>query len=103
MTLVRHLAWGRVCALLLCAVSAVISVSCERSRGAAVSGKKVIILGVDGLDPDLLTKFMADGKMPNFARLAQRAKAIGHLVGIHQRIGAMNEEHVDVVGVQKFQ
>jgi len=30
----------------------------------------MIILGVDGLDPDLLAKFMADGKMPNFARLA---------------------------------
>jgi predicted AlkP superfamily phosphohydrolase/phosphomutase len=31
----------------------------------------MIILGVDGLDPDLLTKFIAEGKMPNFARLAQ--------------------------------
>ena len=30
----------------------------------------MIILGIDGLDPDLLTKFMAEGKMPNFARLA---------------------------------
>lgn len=30
----------------------------------------MIILGVDGLDPDLLTRFMAEGKMPNFARLA---------------------------------
>jgi predicted AlkP superfamily phosphohydrolase/phosphomutase len=28
------------------------------------------VIGVDGLDPDLLTKFMADGKMPNFAKLA---------------------------------
>jgi len=32
----------------------------------------MIILGVDGLDPDLLARFMADGKMPNFARLAQQ-------------------------------
>ena len=32
----------------------------------------MIVIGVDGLDPDLLTKFMADGKMPNFARLAQQ-------------------------------
>ena len=32
----------------------------------------MIIIGVDGLDPDLLTKFMADGKMPNFAKLAQQ-------------------------------
>jgi predicted AlkP superfamily phosphohydrolase/phosphomutase len=32
----------------------------------------MIILGIDGMDPDLLTKFMAEGKMPNFARLAQQ-------------------------------
>jgi predicted AlkP superfamily phosphohydrolase/phosphomutase len=34
--------------------------------------KKLIIIGVDGMDPDLLTKFMAEGAMPNFARLAQQ-------------------------------
>src|SRR5271167_5225402 len=44
--------------------------SCQRAR--AISSKKVIILGIDGLDPDLLTKFMAEGKMPNFARLAEQ-------------------------------
>src|SRR5438445_619150 len=44
--------------------------SCGHARGGAVASRKLIILGVDGLDPDLLTKFMAEGKMPNFARLA---------------------------------
>jgi len=44
--------------------------SCEHARDRAFASKKMIILGVDGLDPDLLTKFMAEGKMPNFARLA---------------------------------
>jgi predicted AlkP superfamily phosphohydrolase/phosphomutase len=60
--------------LALCAAGLSLFVSCQRARGGAVrskSGKswKVIILGIDGLDPDLLTKFMAEGKMPNFARL----------------------------------
>jgi predicted AlkP superfamily phosphohydrolase/phosphomutase len=32
----------------------------------------MVILGVDGLDPDLLTKFMAQGKMPNFSHLAEQ-------------------------------
>ena len=45
------------------------SSSCQRA-GGATNGKKLIILGVDGMDPDLLTKFMAEGKMPNFAKLA---------------------------------
>src|SRR5262252_8431795 len=43
--------------------------SCQRA-GGATTGKKLIILGIDGMDPDLLTKFMAEGKMPNFAKLA---------------------------------
>ncbi len=46
--------------------------SCEHARDGAAASRKLIILGVDGLDPDLLTKFMAEGKMPNFARLAEQ-------------------------------
>src|SRR5258706_15955772 len=34
--------------------------------------KRVVILGLDGLDPGLATKFMLDGRMPNFAKLAER-------------------------------
>jgi predicted AlkP superfamily phosphohydrolase/phosphomutase len=60
-----------LCLLALCAAGALLLVSCQRVHGAAAS-RKMIILGVDGLDPDLLTKFMADGKMPNFARLADQ-------------------------------
>ncbi len=33
--------------------------------------KKVIILGVDGLDPVLLKQFMAEGILPHFSRLAR--------------------------------
>lgn len=61
-----------VCLLALCAGSLTLLVSCQRARDGATSSRKMIILGIDGLDPDLLTKFMADGKMPNFARLAQQ-------------------------------
>ena len=68
----RKLGWSKVCAALLCALAPLLFLSCERARGGAVHGKKVIILGVDGMDPDLLSKFMAEGKMPNFARLAEQ-------------------------------
>ncbi len=53
----------------LCAAGLILFVSCERARGGTFASRKMIILGVDGLDPDLLAKFMADGKMPNFAKL----------------------------------
>lgn len=31
--------------------------------------RRVVIAGFDGLDPDLATRFMQEGKLPNFARL----------------------------------
>jgi len=34
--------------------------------------KKVIFLGLDGLDPKLTERFMADGKLPNLARLKEQ-------------------------------
>lgn len=33
--------------------------------------KKVIVLGIDGLDPDICRELMAQGRMPNLARLAE--------------------------------
>jgi predicted AlkP superfamily phosphohydrolase/phosphomutase len=61
-----------VCLLALCVAAAMLLAACERARGRSVASRKLIILGIDGMDPDLLTKFMAEGKMPNFARLAAR-------------------------------
>lgn len=34
--------------------------------------KKVIFLGLDGLDPELTEKWMAEGKLPNFSRLREQ-------------------------------
>ncbi|MDJ0846941.1 MAG: alkaline phosphatase family protein, partial [Myxococcota bacterium] len=34
--------------------------------------KRVVILGLDGMDPGLATKFMRDGRMPNFQKLADQ-------------------------------
>ncbi len=59
-----------MCLLALCAAVSILLVSCERARGGSVGAKKLIILGIDGMDPDLLNRYMAEGKMPNFARLA---------------------------------
>jgi predicted AlkP superfamily phosphohydrolase/phosphomutase len=33
---------------------------------------KLIILGIDGMDPQLLKQFLAEGKMPNFSALARK-------------------------------
>lgn len=34
--------------------------------------KKVIVLGIDGMDPQLLQQYMDEGKMPNFSALAKK-------------------------------
>jgi predicted AlkP superfamily phosphohydrolase/phosphomutase len=45
--------------------------SCHRDQDGHDT-QKLIILGIDGMDPHLLTKFMREGKMPNFAKLAEQ-------------------------------
>lgn len=52
----------------LIAVSALL-VSC--SDPELVPQKKVIVLGIDGMDPEVASRLMAEGKMPNFKKLAE--------------------------------
>jgi predicted AlkP superfamily phosphohydrolase/phosphomutase len=44
-------------------------VSCA-GEVAPPSAKRVIVLGIDGMDPDLTGKLMSEGRLPNFSRLA---------------------------------
>jgi len=57
--------------LLMCAATAALF-SCRRAPTQAKGGHKLIILGIDGMDPDLLRRYMAEGAMPNFAALAAK-------------------------------
>jgi len=43
---------------------------CEKSRATAVN-KKVVVVGFDGMGPALLSQYMAQGRMPNFSKLAR--------------------------------
>jgi predicted AlkP superfamily phosphohydrolase/phosphomutase len=55
--------------LLVCLAAALL-VSCHPRKWHG--DQKLIILGIDGMDPQLLTKFMAEDKMPNFSALFQK-------------------------------
>jgi predicted AlkP superfamily phosphohydrolase/phosphomutase len=48
-----------------------LDVAVQRSGGSSVAGKtyKVMLLGLDGADPDFIEPMVAAGKLPNFARL----------------------------------
>lgn len=39
---------------------------------ATARARRVVILGIDGMDPGLATKFIREGRLPNFEKLAQR-------------------------------
>src|ERR1700721_1292641 len=43
--------------------------SCRPAPANSQSARRLIILGIDGMDPQLLHRFMREGKMPNFANL----------------------------------
>jgi len=45
--------------------------SCSSKSGASV-GKKVVVLGLDGMDPKILRGLMEQGRAPNFSKLAAR-------------------------------
>jgi predicted AlkP superfamily phosphohydrolase/phosphomutase len=47
-----------------------IGLACDRKKGLETE-KKVISLGLDGIDPNLVARLMGEGKMPNFSRVAR--------------------------------
>ncbi len=55
--------------LLVCATAGLLP-SCQPRKWHG--DQKLIILGIDGMDPQLLKKYMAEGKMPNFSALAAK-------------------------------
>lgn len=76
---VKSLAHGRLCRwcpaigkpifILLAAITcASLTPGCNE-RGAK-NGKKVFILGCDGMDPKLVGRMMKEGRLPNFSKLA---------------------------------
>jgi hypothetical protein len=52
--------------------SALVVLTAMLSAIARARVKRVVILGLDGLEPTLLDKYMAEGKLPNFAKLAEQ-------------------------------
>jgi len=60
------------CALLLSALAAAGYVlGCRRTVTTRPVTTQVVVLGFDGVDPNLLSKWMADGKLPNLAHLSR--------------------------------
>lgn len=52
------------------AVVLAVTAAC-RGRSPQVTDKKMVVLGFDGLDPDLVQRWMADGRLPNLAKLVE--------------------------------
>ena len=50
---------------------AAFSISCQRAVTTRPVTDQVVVLGFDGMDPNLASKWMAEGKLPNFSKLAQ--------------------------------
>ncbi len=57
--------------VLLCALALGFAASCGSTRSSVFS-QKLVILGFDGMDPDLVRRFVAERKLPNIARLIEQ-------------------------------
>ena len=65
----RFISIRKVVLSLLVCVAAAPLISCQPRRHG---DQKLVILGIDGMDPQLLKKFMAEGRMPNFSALVRK-------------------------------
>ncbi len=46
--------------------------ACSRGDASPAAGKRVLVLGIDGMDYELAGRLMAEGRLPNLKRLAER-------------------------------
>ena len=61
--------YGIVAAMLVAAALSA-AAACTANSSSGVSAPKVVIIGFDGMDPDLVRRYMAEGRLPNMAKLA---------------------------------
>jgi predicted AlkP superfamily phosphohydrolase/phosphomutase len=57
-----------LCSILLVSAVAILP-SCRSARAGSETNRRLIILGIDGMDPQLLHRFIREAKLPNFAKL----------------------------------
>src|SRR5687767_7991839 len=58
--------------LLLVVLAALTSATCARDRDRSNYWQKMVILGFDGMDPDLVQQWVEAGKLPNIKRLIEQ-------------------------------
>jgi predicted AlkP superfamily phosphohydrolase/phosphomutase len=61
----RHLAFA------LGVIALTLSSGCAKPSPPAKFSRKMVVLGFDGMDPRLVEKWMDEGRLPNFAKLAK--------------------------------
>lgn len=57
-------------AAVLATVALTAASACSGRSSAGFDGPKLVILGFDGMDPDLVRRYIAEGRLPNMAKLA---------------------------------
>lgn len=57
-------------ATVLAAAALTAASACGTGSSAGFDGPKLVIIGFDGMDPDLVRRYIAEGRLPNMAKLA---------------------------------
>ena len=59
-------------AVLLAATTSVLLVACNRTAPPSRFTQKLVIIGFDGMDPDLVREWIDEGRLPTFKKLAEQ-------------------------------
>ena len=83
----------RVTATLLAFAMAAGVIACNRGPAASKYSQRLVILGFDGMDPDLLKQWIDAGHLPTFKRLGRTRRALrarhDALAGITDVVGVL--------------
>jgi hypothetical protein len=66
----NRFAWRSIAGVVLVAIA--LTVSCRGGSHPEKFKQKLVVLGFDGLDPALVERWVAAGRLPNFARLIKQ-------------------------------
>ena len=58
-----------VALLVMLSIASAMVLACSKRQSRNPNWQKMIVLGFDGMDPDLVQRWVDDGKLPNIKRL----------------------------------
>lgn len=70
--IIQRIVRGSIIGVLCASILSALAIACGSGSRPPAFTQKMVILGFEGLDPDLTERWIAEGRLPNLAKLASR-------------------------------